>query len=378
MSEQDTIPNLLTAAEQAVAAGDLAGADALLKDIARIQEAELGPDHPDLASTMNNLAVVAEQAGRPDDAEACYRRAVAIASKSLPADDPMVAATRQNLEEFCQARGIPIDRPVIVERPADTVDTVDAVDPVGTIEPVAPVAPAPSVLAREDAASETPPPASRSLVPIAIGVVVLAAVVLLVMRPWSSRDAAPIAAAPPPTSTPAPVAAPPSAEPPAVQPAPPPAAPAPPAAAAPVERPRPAESPRAAEPSPPASKPPAPPGARSTPPKSGSAITLATTQLCKALSTGGRAWRCDPVDDPVRPGSLVLYTRVRSPRDDVVVHRWYRGNALRQSVTLKIRASPTEGYRTYSRQAVDGSGEWRVEVTDAAGNVLHEQRIAVR
>ena len=100
-------------------------------------------------------------------------------------------------------------------------------------------------------------------------------------------------------------------------------------------------------------------------------------QLCRTLSTSGRAWRCDPAGDRVAPGSLTLYTRVKSPRDAVVIHRWYRGDALRQSVTLKVRASPSEGYRTYSRQAVEGKGEWRVEVTDAAGAVLHDQRVVV-
>jgi len=80
----------------------------------------------------------------------------------------------------------------------------------------------------------------------------------------------------------------------------------------------------------------------------------------------------------VSPGLIVLYTRVRSPRDAVVVHRWYRGDALRQSVKLTIRANATEGYRTYSRQTVDGGADWRVEVSGANGDLLHERRFAVR
>jgi hypothetical protein len=79
----------------------------------------------------------------------------------------------------------------------------------------------------------------------------------------------------------------------------------------------------------------------------------------------------------VPPGSIVLYTRVRSPRDDVIVHRWYRGETLRKSAQLRIGANGAEGYRTYSRQAVD-SGDWRVEVRNAAGDLLHEQRFAVQ
>jgi hypothetical protein len=108
------------------------------------------------------------------------------------------------------------------------------------------------------------------------------------------------------------------------------------------------------------------------------AVSLATVQLCKTLSTSGSTWQCDPADDSAASGSIVLYTRVRSPRDAVVVHRWYRGDTLRQSVTLKVRASPTEGYRTYSRQVVDSGADWRVEVLSESGDLLHEQRFAVR
>jgi hypothetical protein len=83
------------------------------------------------------------------------------------------------------------------------------------------------------------------------------------------------------------------------------------------------------------------------------------------------------VGSSVPPGPLVLYTRIRSPRDTSVVHRWYRGDTLRQSKSLTIRANATEGFRTYSRQTVD-NGDWRVEVRSADGAVLHEQRFAVR
>ena len=61
MPELQTVPDLLGKAESAAAAGDLASADELLRAIARIQEDELGPLHPDLANTLNNLAIVAEK-----------------------------------------------------------------------------------------------------------------------------------------------------------------------------------------------------------------------------------------------------------------------------------------------------------------------------
>ena len=74
----------------------------------------------------------------------------------------------------------------------------------------------------------------------------------------------------------------------------------------------------------------------------------------------------------------MLFTRVRSPRDTTVVHRWYSGDTLRRSVNLATRANANEGYRTYSRQTVDGPGTWRVEVRTVDGDLLYEQRFAIR
>src|SRR6266496_560681 len=153
MSELRDAERMLEAAEQAAVADDLASADELLRGAARIQEAELGALHPDLANTLNNLAIVAEKAGRLGDAETFYRRAVAIASASLPVDHPMIAAGRQNLEGFCRTHGLPIDTPGVVT-PAAGDSAVSA--PVGT-----------DVVAAESAlAMEATPPPSESPWPI--------------------------------------------------------------------------------------------------------------------------------------------------------------------------------------------------------------------
>jgi hypothetical protein len=325
---------MLEAAEQAAAAADFASADELLRGAARIQEAELGPLHPDLANTLNNLAIVAEKTGRLGDAETFYRRAVAIASASLPVDHPMIAASRENLEDFCRARGLPIDRPPLMTPAAQDATT-----------------------AASDPYPHAPRRVSRALATAIGAVAVLLTVAFLVARPWSSRKTSP----PAPTAQPTPPQAagralPTSAE---------PAKPAPIKEAPPL-----AVVPRRDDRGVPADRPPAPS-------RSSGAITLTTAQLCRTFSTSG-SWRCDQVVDPVSPGAIVLYTRVRSPRNAFVVHRWYRGNTLRQSVKLTIEANATEGYRTYSRQTVDGGADWRVEVSSADGALLHQQRFVVR
>jgi Protein of unknown function (DUF2914) len=107
------------------------------------------------------------------------------------------------------------------------------------------------------------------------------------------------------------------------------------------------------------------------------AVTLASAELCRSFSTSAPNWRCERVGDSVAPGPIVLYTRVRSGRDATVVHRWYHGDTLKQSVSLAIGANATEGYRTYSRQTVR-AGDWRVEVRNADGKLLHEQQFSVR
>ena len=297
MAERNTQP-LLDQAERAAAAGDLAAADTLLRSAARIQEAELGLFHPDLTSTLNNLAIVAEKAGRLGDAETFYRRAAAIASASLPSDHPTVADSRKNLEDFCRERGLPIEAAV-------------------------------------QAASRK----TRRIVPwaTAVGLVALIAAALLVTRESPSRDASrPVATAAPEATKPTDL------------------------------------------PVPPVTTTPADVKPQKTAPPVAAPISLADVQLCQTFSTSDERWQCDPADDPSARGRIVLYTRVKSPRNATVVHRWYRGDALQQSVTLPTLANVTDGYRTYSRQTINSPGSWRVEVRSADGDLLFEKSFGVR
>ena len=77
---------------------------------------------------------------------------------------------------------------------------------------------------------------------------------------------------------------------------------------------------------------------------------------------------------------IYFYTRVTSPREATVIHRWYRDNRVQQTRELQISANPGAGYRTYSRITIDagGAGQWRVELTTSDGRVLREARFVVR
>ena len=60
-------------------------------------EKALGPDHPDVAESLNNLAVLYDDQGRYADAEPLYKRSLAIREKALGPDHPDVAQSLNNL-----------------------------------------------------------------------------------------------------------------------------------------------------------------------------------------------------------------------------------------------------------------------------------------
>jgi hypothetical protein len=334
MSDRRDARDMLERAEQAATAGDFALADELLRSATRIQEDTLGPLHPDLANTFNNLAIVAEQTGKLGDAETFYRRAVAIASASLPPEHPMVVASRENLESFCRARDVSIDAPTPLSPTRDT-DVVGPETSIAERPPVAAATPAPVRAASAADTAEIPPATSVTPAPNPISgapvaargshLIVWAAMatvvflaVLLVLRPWSSRN----------TSAPASTDVVPPRE-------------------------------DAQPPKPATTEPPAPPKPVPLPDNRGvagslpsaplpGAVTVVASELCRSLSTNERNWRCERAGNAVAPGPLVLYTRVRSARGGTVVHRWYHEGTLRKSVRLAIGANTSEGFRTYS------------------------------
>ena len=74
MSQTSPLEVVVDEAERAAGAGDFASAKRLLLKALAIQEAGLGPNHPDLANTLNNLGVVSERTSDVDEAERWYRR----------------------------------------------------------------------------------------------------------------------------------------------------------------------------------------------------------------------------------------------------------------------------------------------------------------
>ena len=380
---------LIQAAEKAAQAGDVAKAENLLRDAARLQEANLGPRHPDLANTLNNLGIVCEMTGKPDEAEQYFRRAVSIARTSLEPDHPFVATSQKNLRDFCESRGKQVELPAAVpevqepapevqeltpeiEQAAEEVHEVPLEVHEATVEiheaaqeiPAMPEAEAttapeqPPQPALHLEPEEDPEVTSRkfftrvalgALGPIAMLMVILAAGLPRLGAPELNSLSSTVAAEPPREVPPPPAPA-------IVEPTPAP------------EETSPSTRPEEEEPEPVVSD--------ATPAPAAARPVVVRASLCADLDE----WSCDPADRPVPAGPLYFYTQIKSTQTTKIQHRWYQDNRLRQSVDLHVQANRTDGYRTYSRTLMNGdsAGNWKVEVRDGAGALLLEERFTVQ
>ena len=85
--------------------GDYAKAEPLYQRALAIREKALGPEHPDTATSLNNLAVLYEAMGDYAKAEPLYQRALAIREKALGPEHPDTATSLNNLAVLYKAMG---------------------------------------------------------------------------------------------------------------------------------------------------------------------------------------------------------------------------------------------------------------------------------
>lgn len=81
-----------------------------------ISEKALGPTHPDVADSLNNLARLYESEGRYGDAEPVYKRSLAILEKTLGPNHPAVATSLNNLAGVYQNEGRDADAEPLYKR----------------------------------------------------------------------------------------------------------------------------------------------------------------------------------------------------------------------------------------------------------------------
>ncbi len=73
-----------------------AEAEPLHKRSLAIREKALGPDHPDVAQSLNNLGGLYKVQGKYAEAEPLYQRALAIREKALGSEHPELATSLEN------------------------------------------------------------------------------------------------------------------------------------------------------------------------------------------------------------------------------------------------------------------------------------------
>lgn len=78
---------------------------------------------------------------------------------------------------------------------------------------------------------------------------------------------------------------------------------------------------------------------------------------------------------PAEVGSVVCWTRVTGAEGSTIQHVWIHGES-EFPVTLEVGGSP---WRTWSTKQIppEWTGEWRVEIRDAAGNLLDTRSFTV-
>jgi len=70
-----------------------------------IHERVLGPEHPDTAQSLNNLAILYHNQGKDEQAEPLYQRALAIYERMLGPEHPYTKATQKSYAELLQKMG---------------------------------------------------------------------------------------------------------------------------------------------------------------------------------------------------------------------------------------------------------------------------------
>ncbi|MEH2269840.1 MAG: tetratricopeptide repeat protein [Nostoc sp.] len=75
-------------------------AEPWLRQCVKIAENRLGSEHPDIATSLNNLAALHKSTGRYSEAESPYKKALELTKRLLGDDHPIVATSLNNLAEL--------------------------------------------------------------------------------------------------------------------------------------------------------------------------------------------------------------------------------------------------------------------------------------
>ena len=85
--------------------GEYARSIAVEQQAVQVAEATFGPEHPNVAGSLNNLALLYKAQGKYPEAEPLYRRALGIREKALGPVHPDVATVMENLAVLLRKTG---------------------------------------------------------------------------------------------------------------------------------------------------------------------------------------------------------------------------------------------------------------------------------
>ena len=113
---KDEAAALETKVDELYRAGKYADAIPLAQRALAIREKALGPNHPDVAMSLKNLASLYRNQGRYADAEPLYKRSLAIREKALGRDHPDIAQSLNNLAALYRRQGRYADAEPLYQR----------------------------------------------------------------------------------------------------------------------------------------------------------------------------------------------------------------------------------------------------------------------
>ena len=96
---------LTAPADELFKQGKYSDAESVAKEALQLAEVAFGPEHPAVAQSLSNLALLYQAQGKYAEAEPLYRRSLAIREKVLGPEHPDVAQSLNNLAELYRAQG---------------------------------------------------------------------------------------------------------------------------------------------------------------------------------------------------------------------------------------------------------------------------------
>ncbi|MEM0984522.1 MAG: tetratricopeptide repeat protein [Planctomycetota bacterium] len=118
----DTLTSLNNLGRALQQAGDLDGALAISEEVFQARERVLGPAHPRTLSAMNNHAIALSRAGEIEQAEPLYRATATLRRETLGNDHPETIASLMNLAGFLTRNDNPDEGDAIIREVWSTVD----------------------------------------------------------------------------------------------------------------------------------------------------------------------------------------------------------------------------------------------------------------